>query len=158
MSDNDEHIETENVQVGLRCATLPKTLKYHLITSIHNWCLEAGYIPFIVIDVRIKRGEVFPMKYLGPLVNDNQLIFNLDFAAAIDLVINKDIISFNGRFGGTQTLVSFSPDSVIGIFSKQTRVGFFFPPTEQINEEITKSQIPTEIPRPKGKPTLTIVK
>lgn len=144
--------------MGLNVTAVPRSLKPHLITAIRNWCIEKDYAPFIMLDVSVKKHEITPLDKLERFVNNNQLVFNVSLGAVVDYSMEGDVISFGARFGGIHNSVKFPIDSVTGIFSRDTKIGFFFPVMPAhgpVKEEKTPPILP---PPPKGKPTLTIVK
>ncbi|MGI0075985.1 MAG: stringent starvation protein B [Nitrosopumilaceae archaeon] len=175
MSDENGQ-QQDNIPIALSSIGIHPALKYHLILAMYNWCVEEGHVPFILIDVSIKREQISPMKHLGQFVNNNQIILNIHPTAALDLEINKEFISFGARFGGVQTRVMAPINSVIGIIAKETKVGFLFPPVKEenfpaivdtdkppptlatIRAQTSSPYEPPQTPPPRGKPKLTIVK
>lgn len=158
--------DTETVTLALSSAQpTPRSMKQHLIMAIYNWCNEEGYVPHVLVDTSIRPERVFPIRQMAKHIHENKIVFNVRPSAAIEFSITKEDMSFRARFAGTQVLVGFSLDSVIGVFAAETRVGFFFsnpnPPAEEVAEPDapleTQDQLPTTPPK-KGKPTLTIVK
>lgn len=157
MSEDQDPTKSENVTLGLHTTEIPAGLKHHLITAVYNWCNEEGHTPYITVYVLAKGEPPSFLKHLKQHIVNNQITFNLHPNAVVGLVIDKDAVSFNARFGGRQIAITFTVDCIIGVYSKETRTGFFFPVVHTATTHsptVPEQSVPQ---RPKGRPTLSIV-
>jgi stringent starvation protein B len=134
--------------------------KPYLVRAIHEWCVDNGFSPHLLVAVNIQCRV--PMAY----VKDGEIVLNINYTATKDLHIDNDAIVFSARFGGVAQNLYIPMSAVKGIFARENSQGMFFDPAletdihvdagEAVSESETKvksSETPT-----KKKPTLTIVK
>lgn len=140
--------------------TEPISTKPYLVRAIHEWCVDAGYTPHIVVAVDSQTRV--PMAY----VKDGEIVLNLNYAATKDLHIDNELITFSARFGGVSQNLYVPMQAVKGIFARETGQGMFFEPesvlpVSELNDSSEKTLEP-ELDAQKQKnikkPTLTIVK
>ncbi len=140
--------------------TEPISTKPYLVRAIHEWCVDAGYTPHIVVAVDSQTRV--PMAY----VKDGEIVLNLNYAATKDLHIDNELITFSARFGGVSQNLYVPMQAVKGIFARETGQGMFFEPesvspVSELNDSGEKAFEPElDVQKQKNikKPTLTIVK
>ena len=140
--------------------TEPISTKPYLVRAIHEWCVDAGYTPHIVVAVDSQTRV--PMAY----VKDGEIVLNLNYAATKDLHIDNELITFSARFGGVSQNLYVPMQAVKGIFARETGQGMFFEPesvspVSELNDSSEKAFEPElDVQKQKNikKPTLTIVK
>ena len=124
----------------------------YLIRAIYDWCVDSGLTPYLAVRVD-ERTEVPPA-----FVKDGEIVLNLSAGAVRNLEMGNEMITCNGRFGGSPFDLMVPVAAVIGIFAKETGQGLVFqggdaqqpPPAASSGNEVHK-------PKP-HKPNLTIVK
>jgi stringent starvation protein B len=134
--------------------------KPYLVRAIHEWCVDNGFTPHLLVAVDAQCRV--PMAY----VKDGEIVLNLNYSATKDLHIDNDAIVFSARFGGVSQNLYVPMGAVKGIFARENSQGMFFEPvlkrdieadssdgTSEADAKVKSSQTPA-----KKKPTLTIVK
>ena len=108
---------------------------------MHEWMVDNGHTPHIVIDVSID-GVTVPTEH----VKDGKIILNISDPAAHNLKMANSAISFRARFSGVAFDVWVPIESVLGIYAKETGQGMIFsqgadqpdPPEPQDDIESTR--------------------
>lgn len=93
-----------------------------VITAIHSWIEANDETPFIVVDLKVPGVEV-PTH----LRKDPTLTLNISSTATRHLSILQEGISFNARFNAADFRVKIPLNSVMMIFSKESREGMAIP-------------------------------
>ncbi|KAF0191580.1 MAG: stringent starvation protein B [Gammaproteobacteria bacterium] len=118
----------------------------YLIRALHEWILDNGMTPYLVVDAGAPEARV-PPEY----VDAGKIIFNVSTGAARHLVLGNDVIEFGARFGGRTLDVSFPTTAVLAIYAKENGQGLIF--SEQ-DEPKKSGPEPGKV----EKPHLTVVK
>lgn len=127
--------------------------KPYLIRAIHEWCVDNGLTPHLLVAVDAKTRV--PMAY----VKDGEIVLNVNYTATKDLHIDNEAIVFSARFGGVSQNLYVPINAVKGIFSRENGQGMFFNNTPEDSEnEASKIAAPGDEVPAKKKPNLTIVK
>ena len=127
----------------------PSTKPY-LIRAIYEWCADAGYTPYLAVQV--DEYTQVPAGY----VKDGQIVLNVGGDAVKSLQLGNEDISCSGRFGGVAHQLMIPVAAVIGIFAKETGQGLVFQAGESV--PASSSQPPEDSPPPTGRPQLKVVK
>ena len=134
--------------------------KPYLVRAIHEWCVDNGLTPHLLVVVGPQTRV--PMAY----VKDGEIVLNLNYTATKDLHMDNEAIVFSARFGGVSQNLYVPMDAVKGIFARENGQGMFFEAALQANidadvakptSDATASENKSELPQ-KKKPALTIVK
>lgn len=145
----------------------------YMLRAFYDWLLENDLTPHLVVDATMP-GVRVPMEY----VQDGQIILNVAPRAVGNLELGNDEVTFNARFGGRPQVVIVPLYAVQAIYARENGAGTMFdaePAYEQELEsditvedvEITEADLQSssesetpddEPPRPKGKPSLRVVK
>ncbi len=96
----------------------------YLIRAIYEWCVDAGFIPYLA--VRVNEQTEVPQAY----VKDGEIVLNLSAGAVQNLQLGNEMITCAGRFGGRSFDLIVPVEAVIGIFSKETGQGLVFQGTD----------------------------
>jgi len=129
----------------------------YLIRALHEWILDNGLTPYIVVDAQTQGVEI-PRQH----VKEGRIVLNLNPSAVQALVMGNEWISFRARFSGRAMEVQLPVRSVLAIYAKENGQGMSFPP-DSVEEETTPPVPPPSPPpttpqiRP-GRPNLTVVK
>lgn len=99
--------------------------KPYLLRAIHEWILDNGMTPHLVVDATYP-GIQAPLEY----AEDGRLVFNISYDATRNLHIGQDWIEFNARFGGVARDVLIPTEAALGIFTRENGQGMIFPDPE----------------------------
>ncbi len=134
--------------------------KPYLVRAIHEWCVDNGFTPHLLVAVNAQCRV--PMAY----VKDGEIVLNLNYSATKDLHIDNDAIVFSARFGGVSQNLYVPMGAVKGVFARENGQGMFFEleletkihkSSDDIVSEADGKEKSSDTPA-KKKPTLTIVK
>ncbi len=147
----------------------------YLLRAFYDWLVENDLTPHLVVDATLP-GVRVPVEF----VQDGQIILNIVPRAVGNLELGNDTVSFNARFGGRPHSVIVPMYAVQAIYARENGAGTMFEPEEAYQgtldaapspEETLSSVTPPEHadeqpselapedpPRPKGKPSLRVVK
>lgn len=129
----------------------PSTKPY-LIRAIYEWCADAGYTPYLAVQV--DDYTQVPLAY----VKEGKIVLNLGLDAVKNLQLGNEDITCSGRFGGVAHHLSVPMSAVIGIFSKESGQGLVFQGQESSAVPALGDVVPDDTPPPPSKPKLTVVK
>jgi len=136
--------------------------KPYMIRAIHEWCVDNGLTPHLLVVVN-EQTRV-PQAY----VKDGEIVLNVNYSATKDLHMDNNAIVFSARFGGVSHNMYIPVNAVRGIYARENGQGMFFELGAQeelfVAEEV-KDAVDAQAAedKPKGKsdkkrPNLTIVK
>lgn len=145
----------------------------YMLRAFYDWLLENDLTPHLVVDATMP-GVRVPMEY----VQDGQIILNVAPRAVGNLELGNDEVTFNARFGGRPQVVIVPLYAVQAIYARENGAGTMFDPEpayeQELESDITVEDVDTtdvespiseeqvsddEAPvRPKGKPSLRVVK
>lgn len=129
----------------------PSTKPY-LIRAIYEWCVDAGYTPYLAVQV--DEYTQVPAGY----VKDGQIVLNVGGDAVKNLQLGNEDISCNGRFGGVAHQLMIPVAAVIGIFAKETGQGLVFQAGESAPTASSSEPPDDSPPTSTGRPQLKVVK
>lgn len=127
-----------------------KSSKPYLINALYEWIVDNDCTPHILVKADHK-GVVVPTEF----VKDGQIVFNISMNAVSKLVLDKKLISFDGRFKGVQQSVHVPIGAVMGIYARENGEGMMFDLASEVPDE-DEPVVPAA--QEKTKPTLRIVK
>ena len=117
---------------------------------MHEWMADNGHTPHIVVDAS-QDGVCVPTEH----VKDGKIILNISEAAAHNLKLTNDAVSFRARFGGVPFDVWAPMPSILGIYARETGQGMIF---SHDAEHIEAPREEDELEETRSRPHLTIVK
>ena len=138
--------------------------KPYMIRAIHEWCVDNGLTPHLLVTVSAQCRV--PKAY----IKDGEIVLNLNYSATKDLHMDNEAIVFSARFGGVSQNLYVPIDAVKGIFARENSQGMFFEPALQANSHAVagdavlddnsepNAKQKSSATSAKKKPTLTIVK
>lgn len=130
-----------------------KSSRPYLIRAIHEWIIDSGLTPYIVIDATYP-GVVIPTEY----VQDDKIVLNITPEVVHGLVLGNEYIEFKARFSGVPRHISAPVGAVTALYSKENGRGMVFEDEEE-HDNISGGLSPDEPPQPpKGKRHLKVVK
>ncbi|MFA5080926.1 MAG: ClpXP protease specificity-enhancing factor [Hydrogenophilaceae bacterium] len=134
----------------------------YFLRALYEWCVDNGYTPYVT--VKVDTGAKVPVAY----VKDSQIVLNIGPAAVRNLQMDNTWLSFSARFGGVAQVIEVPVANVLAIYAKETGDGMSFnqvagtdmrgapaAPTD-VNDDGSPPMPDPE--RPKGKPSLRVVK
>jgi len=96
-------------------------MRPYLIRALHEWCIDNGFTPHIVVTVN--DNVQVPREY----VKDGQIVLNLSFDATSSLQLGNDYIEFKARFAGAARQIMVPVGQVSAIYAKESGQGMVFP-------------------------------
>lgn len=153
----------------------------YLVRAYYDWLLDNNLTPHLVVDAMLPGVQV-PMDF----VRDGQIVLNIAPRAVGNLELGNDAIRFNARFGGIPQQVDVPMAAVLALYARENGAGTLFEPevaydlpdedefAAAAEEEASANAEPNlvlveelagddngpddEPPRPRGRPTLRVVK
>lgn len=147
----------------------------YLLRAFYDWLLDNDLTPHLVVDATMPYVNV-PFEY----VQEGQIVLNIAPRAVGNLELGNEKVSFNARFGGRPMLVTVPLYAVMAIYARENGAGTMFDPEPAYEEELARLDAEPELNaveqdsqdasqqksddesvtelRPKGRPTLTVVK
>jgi stringent starvation protein B len=122
---------------------------------MHQWIVDSGMTPHIVVDVGIQGVDVPP-----GYAKDGKLVLNVSYDATQALDMAAGHVEFSARFGGVARHLFIPMDAVLAIYAHETGQGMIFgpeeepPPTSPDETDGSASSKP-DAPR---KPSLKVIK
>jgi stringent starvation protein B len=129
--------------------------KPYLVRAIHEWCIDNGLTPHLMVEVNSK--TMVPMAY----VKNGEIVLNLSYSATKDLQFSNEAIIFSARFAGESNNLYIPMNAVKGIFARENGQGMFFETSldEVESDEVTLSEENEKnISKEVKKPSLKLVK
>ncbi len=137
--------------------TEPISTKPYLLRAIHEWCVDNGYTPHLLVAVD---GQTrVPVAY----VKAGEIVLNLNYTATKDLFMDNEAVTFSARFAGVAQNVYVPMAAVKGLFARETGQGMFFeaeasPNVKEVADADGNNQAQVSSQAHTKKPKLTIVK
>ena len=140
--------------------------KPYLIRAIYEWCVDQGFVPYLVVMVdgrtRVPREHV----------KNGQIVLNLGPDATYQLQIGNDLVTFSARFNGVAQTLSIPIDNVAAIYARENGQGMAFEVSTSSDDDERESaeagesspamsaeaEEPAAPPAGGGRPTLTRIK
>ena len=92
----------------------------YLIRAIHEWCLDNGFTPYIVVSVN--ESVQVPREF----VKDGEIVLNASYDATSGLQLGNDFIEFKARFGGKPHDIIVPLRRVVAIYARENGQGMAF--------------------------------
>jgi stringent starvation protein B len=122
---------------------------------MHQWIVDSGMTPHIVVDVGIQGVDVPP-----GYAKDGKLVLNVSYDATQELDLAAEHVEFSARFGGVARYLFIPMDAILAIYAHETGQGMIFgpeeepPPTSPDEADGAAASRP-DVPR---KPSLKVIK
>ncbi|MPM71262.1 hypothetical protein SDC9_118225 [bioreactor metagenome] len=94
----------------------------YLVRAIHEWCIDNGFTPYIVVSVN--ETVQVPREF----VKDGEIVLNASYDATSGLQLGNDFIEFKARFGGVAREIMVPVGRVIAVYARENGQGMAFPP------------------------------
>ncbi|MEE9332392.1 MAG: ClpXP protease specificity-enhancing factor [Methylophilaceae bacterium] len=135
------------------------TTKPYMMRAIHEWCVDNGLTPHLLVVVNNQT------KVPKAFVKEGEIVLNLSHSATKDLHIDNDAVMFSARFGGASQNLFVPMDAVRGIYARENGQGMFFELGTQEalfsaseDDNVDAEEVKSKDDANKKRPTLTIVK
>lgn len=109
----------------------------YLIRAIHEWCIDNGFTPYLVVSVN--ETTQVPREF----VKDAEIVLNASYDATSGLQLGNDYIEFKARFGGVAREIMVPVGRVVAIYARENGQGMAFPPpVDNIEGELPSGLMP----------------
>ncbi len=137
----------------------------YLLRAFYDWLLDNDLTPHLVVNAELP-GVKVPTQF----VEDGQIVLNVAPHAVGNLQLGNDAVTFNARFGGQPHALYIPLAAVAAIYARENGAGTVFQPEAgyddeevegivEVDAEAPADDEPTETPpRPKGRPSLKVIK
>ncbi len=145
----------------------------YMLRAFYEWMVDNDLTPHLVVSADLP-GVKVPLEF----VQDGQIILNVAPRAVGNLELGNDAVMFNARFSGRPHSIIVPMYAVQAIYARENGAGTMFEPEDVYEQDIegientnnsisiasevedaSDSQDPDdEPPRPRGKPSLRVVK
>lgn len=140
----------------------------YMLRAFYEWLTDNELTPHLVVDATLP-GVRVPEQF----VQDGQIILNIAPRAVGNLELGNEAIMFSARFGGKPHSVIVPIYAAQAIYARENGAGTMFEPedayldilskvdTEQDLNDVVFDDIQDDVEspeRPKGRPTLRVVK
>jgi stringent starvation protein B len=88
---------------------------------MHEWMLDNGFTPHIVVDAK-RDGVKVPEGH----VKDGKIVLNVSPSATRALSLGNDSVRFEARFNGVSQLLEVPVAAVLGIYARENGQGMIF--------------------------------
>lgn len=122
----------------------------YIMRALYEWILDNECTPYVLVNAMASDVQV-PQQY----VKDGQIVLNISPLSVVELAIENEAMSFNGRFGGIATDVYVPIGAVIGIYARENGQGMVFDEDAAPEPPPPGPDQPPMLPR---KPSLKVVK
>lgn len=93
----------------------------YLIRAFYEWIVDNNCTPYILVNAT-RDGVNVPEEH----IKDGQIILNIAPAAVQNLLINDELLEFDGRFSGVARPVFMPISAVMGIYARENGQGMIF--------------------------------
>lgn len=126
----------------------------YLLRAIYEWINDNHQTPYLVVDATMEGVEV-PMAY----VKDGQIILNVSFNAVHELSMTNEYVMFSARFDGVSKSIVVPIAAVLGIITRESGEGMWFPKDEDSPGNPPDNPPPERpVPPSGGGPKLKVIK
>lgn len=126
-------------------------LKPYLVRSLHEWILENGMTPYLLVDASYE-GVIVPTAY----VSDERIILNTNPSAVQNWFLDNEAISFSARFSGKSENLYIPINAVLATYAKENGKGMMF--DERFEDDVPPDPDKSSAKKETKKPVLKIVK
>ncbi len=88
---------------------------------MHEWMVDNGFTPHIVVDAG-REGLRVPPGH----VQDGKIVLNVSPSATRALSLGNDVVAFEARFNGVAQQLAVPVAAVVGIYARETGQGMLF--------------------------------
>jgi len=126
--------------------------KPYLLRALHQWILDNGLTPHIIVDVKAPDVEV-----PAGAEKDGKLVLNIAPRAVRGLEMGNEVFSFEARFAGAPHRVRVPVAAILAIYARENGQGMVFARDETAAESSAEDQGRPGGGKPGG-PNLRVIK
>lgn len=104
-----------------------QSTKPYLIRALHEWCLDQGFTPYLLVSVDAMT------RVPAEFIKNGQIVFNIGLDATNQLQLGNEEITFQGRFNGKVFSVIVPVARVAAIYARESNEGMAFEVTESVS-------------------------
>ncbi len=127
--------------------------KPYLLRALHEWVLDNGLTPHIIVDVHAPDVQVPPGAH-----EDGKLVLNIAPKATRHLEMGNDVFSFEARFSGQPHRVHVPVDAILAIYARENGQGMVFAQEGTSPESNPSDNSASETGAKPGGPNLRVIK
>ena len=136
----------------------------YLLRAFHEWILDSGCTPILVIDANNPRCKI-PKN----LAEGGEIVFNISPSAIRDLKMTNETVEFKASFSGVINIISAPVNAILAVYAEENGEGVFFDAEEDEGAAVDLShlksventnfdvQVAKSDSAGKSRPTLTLV-
>lgn len=109
---------------------MSKLITPYYIRAIHQWAVDNGLTPHVLVDVS-QAGVRVPAGY----DSDGEIVLNIHPQAVADLDLGDDWLFFHARFSGKSCPIEIPITAVRAIFARENGEGMSFAVAEPVDVE-----------------------
>ena len=98
----------------------------YLIRAIHEWIVDNGFTPQIVVDAAVE-GVCVPAEH----VQDGHVVLNISATAVRSLLLGNEAVEFDARFSGSPYHVVVPTNAVVAVLARESGRGMSFPSEDE---------------------------
>ncbi len=129
----------------------------YLVRAIHEWIVDCGLTPHLLVDADQPGLEVPPSS-----IQDGRVVLNVSPTAVRDLIMDAEMVTFVARFGGVSQAVTVPMNAVEAVYARENGRGMMFPVGEDDDGTADSDSGDPEDdrsgPERKSRPNLKVVK
>jgi stringent starvation protein B len=128
--------------------------KPYFLRAMHQWIVDSGSTPYMVVDVNIEGVEIPP-----GYAQDGKLVLNVSYEATSALDLGAEFVSFDARFGGVSRRIRVPMAAILAVYAHESGQGMLFD-AEDSPEDAAPGGGGGDAPKPTPgkKPTLKVIK
>lgn len=127
--------------------------KPYLLRALHEWILDNGLTPHIIVDVHAPDVRVPDIAH-----QDGKLVLNIAPQATRNLEMGNEVFSFSARFSGQSHHVAVPVAAILAVYARENGQGMVFTREDSDPDEGGKTPVGEEgDDRPRG-PHLRVIK
>ncbi|QIL81466.1 ClpXP protease specificity-enhancing factor [Diaphorobacter sp. HDW4A] len=112
----------------------------YLVRAIHEWCIDNGFTPYIVVSVNDS------VRVPHEFVKDGEIVLNASYDATSSLQLGNDFIEFKARFGGVAREIMVPVGRVIAVYARENGQGMAFPPpVDNLDGAVSQDAVPSQM-------------
>lgn len=96
--------------------------KPYLLRGIFDWCVDAGFTPYVAVQVDLRTRV--PVQH----VRDGQIVLNIAPYATNNLLIDAEALSCQARFSGKVESLYVPITQIMAIYARENGQGMAFQP------------------------------
>src|SRR5690625_6982377 len=93
----------------------------YLLRGVNEWIIDSGLTPHLLVDAGHRGLQVPPSS-----IRDGRVVLNISPTAVRGLVIDNELITFVGRFGGGSQAITILMPAAMAVYARESGRGMMF--------------------------------